>query len=374
MSLTAENLESLKLARYELSLRAEDEALLPPFLGSTLRGALGHSLKAIACSVPHGDCGRCLLAERCLYPRLFETSARNSFSRNNDSALLRRKQDAPRPFILIPPSVVSEHGTLRARDDLLLRRVRVRSGDSIAVGLTLIGEAIDELPYLIYAISLMARRGLGAGRAPFVLELVSAVGPNNTRRVVFDNEVDHVIAHAECLTSLGRLVEMRLVELMRKAIPVSLAQAAETSRPVNAIAADRIPSRVTLRFLSPTRMRVKGRLEETPTFEQLVVSLSLRLAMLAETYATAPVVYDYKGMIELAREVETVDSSLRLMALDRFSNRQAAKLNLDGFMGDITFAGAATNDLLPMLVAGEFLNLGSSTAFGLGRYVVLQVD
>ena len=372
MRLTAENLAPLRLARYELLLRAQAEASLPPFLGSALRGALGHSLKAIACSVPHGECGRCLLVDRCLYPRLFETSARNSISQNNNSTLLRRSQDAPRPFIFIPPSLANEDGSLRARDDLLLRRVRVRSGDSIAVGLTLIGEAIDELPYFVYAISLMARRGLGAERTPFALELVSALGAEGTRRVVFGNDLDHVIAHPECLTSLGQLVEMRLRELTRQTTPVSLAQAAVASASATARGSESVPIKLTLRFLTPTRMRIKGRLLETPTFEQLLISLSLRLSMLAETYATAPIVYDYKGMIEQAREVRTTDSSLRLMALDRFSNRQAGKLNLDGFMGNISFAGESLKQLLPLLVAGQFLNLGSGTAFGLGRYVIVS--
>jgi CRISPR/Cas system endoribonuclease Cas6 (RAMP superfamily) len=59
------------------------------------------------------------------------------------------------------------------------------------------------------------------------------------------------------------------------------------------------------------------------------------------------------------------------MALDRYSNRRGGKLELDGFMGDVTFAGPAIQELLPLLVAGEFLNVGSGTAFGLGRYRIV---
>src|SRR5882672_5707231 len=77
MYVSSKQIESIRLGRYEVHLRAQVETVLPAFLGSALRGAWGHALKAVACSMPHGDCGRCLVVERCLYPRLFETSARS---------------------------------------------------------------------------------------------------------------------------------------------------------------------------------------------------------------------------------------------------------------------------------------------------------
>jgi hypothetical protein len=45
---------------------------LPPFLGATLRGALGYILKQTVCQVDHGDCDRCLLKTACAYPIIFE--------------------------------------------------------------------------------------------------------------------------------------------------------------------------------------------------------------------------------------------------------------------------------------------------------------
>ena len=91
MTLTTQQLNTLKIARYEFQLRSRGDATLPPFLGSTLRGSFGHALKAVACSMPHGNCSDCFLVERCLYPKLFETSAKKS------SGLLGKGDDAPRP-------------------------------------------------------------------------------------------------------------------------------------------------------------------------------------------------------------------------------------------------------------------------------------
>jgi hypothetical protein len=322
--------------------------------------------------------------------------------------LLKKRQDAPRPFIFIPPLPSTDFGFMRARDDLLRWRVRVNAGEPVVFGLSLIGDAINDLPYVIYAIGLMAQHGFGAERASFALEGVAALDANGNRKLIYAAESNRIEEHASCQTTLGALVQTRLASAMSLGVncqlPVPAPVSPAHSRPIerstlaaacgstrmaggaepavseapihNLKSAIRnqqfdIRNEVTLRFLTPTRMRLKGRVIENPSFAQLVSSLSLRLSMLAETFADAPLSYDYKSMIERAHEVTTRDSSLRLMALDRYSNRHGEKLELDGFMGDVTFAGPAIQELLPLLVAGEFLHVGSGTAFGLGRYTII---
>lgn len=355
--LTAELLRSLNLARFEVHLRSDADTLLPPFLGSTLRGAFGQALKAVACSAPHGDCSRCLVIERCLYPRLFETSALPVASANAarpepsvTPTLLKHRQDAPRPFIFIPPQPYGNNSPVRARDELLRSRVRVRAGEPLIFGLSLLGDAIKELPYVVYAVSLMARHGFGAARAPFVLEKVFALDP---RREIYTSGANRIETREVDHTTLGTLVQARMDQLC---LPVTDGRAAARDG-------------ITLRFITPARLRIKGRLLETPSFAQLISSLSLRLSMLAQSFSQQPLIYDYRSMIELAQGVDTRASTLRLMVLDRFSNRRQGKLELDGFMGEITFA-PVFRELLPLLVAGEFLNVGSATAFGLGRYSI----
>ncbi|HEY0543929.1 MAG TPA: hypothetical protein VGC91_00920 [Pyrinomonadaceae bacterium] len=92
-----ETFSSLMVARYEFRLQAREEVELPALLGSTLRGAFGHALKAIACSVSHQDCRRCLLTDVCLYPTFFESQIEAARD------LLGKNQSAPRPYIFQPP-------------------------------------------------------------------------------------------------------------------------------------------------------------------------------------------------------------------------------------------------------------------------------
>jgi hypothetical protein len=95
----------LDISRYRLVLRAVEPASLPAFVGSTLRGAFGHALKDAVCVMPHRNCDRCMVMDRCLYPYLFETVP------PSDSAQLKGQQQAPHPFILTPelsPEVAPE--------------------------------------------------------------------------------------------------------------------------------------------------------------------------------------------------------------------------------------------------------------------------
>lgn len=358
MILTPQHLKPIKLARYEFTLRARTDAILPPFLGSTLRGSFGHALKEVACSVPHGDCRRCLLVERCAYPKIFETSERKS------DGLLNKGQQSPRPFVFVPPAPGPPSG-LRARDDLLRWRMGMSAGMSLTFGLTRIGDAIADLPYVIYAIGLMAQKGFGADRAQFELEQVGALDLEGKWQRVYSPGMARVIEHPECYFSLQTLTEFRLAQLASERIP-AVAAAAGSSK------STRANQGVTLQFQSPTRLRIKGELLETPSFSQLVTSLSLRLSMVAANCSNASLTYDYKRMVEQAKDVRASNSTLRVMALDRYSNRQPGKLNLDGFVGQISFSHPELTDFLPLLIAGEFLNVGSATAFGLGRYTVHQ--
>ena len=96
LSLKLEPFSSLTLARYEFRLLARKEVELPTLLGSTLRGAFGHAFKAIACSVTHRDCHRCLLRDVCVYPAFFESQI------DEARHLLSKNQSAPRPYIFQP--------------------------------------------------------------------------------------------------------------------------------------------------------------------------------------------------------------------------------------------------------------------------------
>ncbi|MBX3280756.1 MAG: CRISPR system precrRNA processing endoribonuclease RAMP protein Cas6 [Acidobacteria bacterium] len=319
------------LARFTLRLSAMARTSLPPFLGSTLRGAFGTALKNVVCVVNHRDCARCLVAEKCIYPYVFETPP------PPDVSLLRGQQQAPHPFLLNPPApIVSARG---------FQRLALSAGDEITFELLLAGRAIEYLPYVIYAVSEMARRGLGADRTGFVLTSVIAQTGEGRGAELYSGDTQRLAPADRASESLAALVRRRL---------------------------EQIPSdeQIRLRFLTPTRIRVDGDLQSSLGFDLLARNLLRRLSLLIAVHGPRPLALDFRGLIARAAEAETTSAALQWWDWERYSNRQGTKMKLGGFVGDIAYRGPAVDELRALLAAGELLHIGAGTSFGLGRYEI----
>ena len=167
-----QELQKISFASFRFHLRAATELHLPPYKGSTLRGAFGTVFKETVCVVEHRDCDRCILKLKCAYPYIFDTPI------PEDSARMRKYERAPHPFVIDPPLDTSTN---------------YEPGSSLSFGLTLIGKAIDYLPYFIYSFERMgADRGIGKGRrfgsGRFAIESVSWVDADGTEKPVYDGK------------------------------------------------------------------------------------------------------------------------------------------------------------------------------------------
>jgi hypothetical protein len=264
MYMLPEDFASLNLARYELNLRACETCALPAFLGSTIRGAFGHALKETVCIMPHRDCTRCLVADRCFYTYLFETSA------PPEAKQLSGQQQVPHPYILTPPYTEkpaqrvwkisqpkTESKDTDANKPTIERSATVFSsqgrrhyqvGDELTFKLLLMGRANESLSYLVYAISEMGRRGLGANRTPFELKNGVTVNDKGEKTVVYSKETQRLLSQLCASKNLSQFIKTRLAELE------TLLQ----------------ESSIKLRFLTPTRIRANGDLQTAVTFELLV--------------------------------------------------------------------------------------------------------
>lgn len=324
MTFSASNLEHLKLARYEFVLTAQMDTVLPAFLGSTLRGAFGYEWKAVACQLAPDQRGKCLLEDYCRNPKDCGYAAFFEPSSAPEKKLAARQKDPPRPFIFEPPPIPKPvFGDVP--------EISLRKNDVLNFGLTIFGRFNDYAPFVFDALALSARRGLGNVRTEFEL---TAVADGN----------ENISAQKTLPFSLADLVQDRIAQI-------------DTNKPL------------TLRWLTP--LRLQQRSEPQNSFGELVKSLSLRLATLCELYGEARLEYDYAALVESARRVRTVFSRLQQFDCTRYSNRQETTLRQTGWIGEIAFAGEEILDLLPLVVAGEFLHVGKGTSFGLGRYEIV---
>jgi hypothetical protein len=310
--------EHFRVGKFTLRLRALADLHLPAYKGSTLRGGFGQALKEVTCALKRQNCQSCLLKDRCVYLYLFETPP------PADAEMMRLYPSAPHPFVIEPPidgvQTIPEGGTL-------------------TFGLTLIGRALDYLPYFVYAFIHLGERGLGRGRGKFFVEEVLA---DTDRGLVAIYDVEGKSLRQEPQLSISERVQQRATELAGGEC-------------------------LSIDFLTPTRIKFDGHLVEKPEFHHLMRSLLRRLSSLSYFHCGAMLDLDFRGIIKKAQGIEIGESDLRWHDWERYSSRQKNKMSLGGFLGTISFEGDFS-EFFRLLCLGELVHLGKAASFGLGRY------
>ena len=218
-------MSQLDLAKYRLVLQPRETLSLPPYKGSTFRGAFGTVFRRVACM-----CGANATEHqpRCFYSHVFDTP------RDARLADLPQTAQMPHPFVLEPP--------------LESQRIYTPE-DRLTVHLILMGQAIEWLPYFIFSFEELGRLGIGARRG-------------KTRLIEVDS-----LAGAE-------------------AIPVFRGTDRQFLSPGQRIAADTFwqsmppVKNIDVEFLTPARLVSKGRLRQDLEFSLLFGALLRRLALL----------------------------------------------------------------------------------------------
>ena len=153
---------SINYQQFDFALTAKEPLILPTYKGSTFRGGFGYAFKRVVCVIRDKECQDCILKEKCVYSYVFETPP------PSDTKIMRKYKSAPHPFVIEPP---------------LERRRGYKPGDEINFGLTLIGRAIDYLPYFIYTFDELGKIGIGKGKARYELRNVFCDG-----KIIYDSE------------------------------------------------------------------------------------------------------------------------------------------------------------------------------------------
>lgn len=304
------------LIRLRARLRALDPIHLPPFAGSAWRGLLGHGLRQAACVTRAQDCDGCLLQAHCVYPRVFEPLPPPGEEG-------RRFADPPRPYLLnIDPQAGRDYG----------------AGDDLSLGLTLLGEASRQVPYVIQALRLAGQRGLGRDHARFAVNGLDqeCVPGGGHWQAVYDS-------------ASGRYSPLPL-------------------------ATPRLPAAsdgpVRLHLLTPLRLKRQGALVGPAQFSprELVFHLQGRLRLLADHHGGSAGADDRERLLAAAATLTLTDSQLRWHEWTRYSSRQHSLMELGGLLGAGTLAGPGLPSLWPLLWLGQWVHAGKNTTFGLGAY------
>ncbi len=310
-------LKHFRCVRLRVEARATRRIQLPPYLGSTLRGAFGVALLRSSCVLRRQECPTCILRSRCVYSYAFETP------QNGPGEQERRYASAPHPFVL--------NLDTRPLGDQ-------EPGSAFAFGVTLIGRAADFLPYFVHAFQTMGETGIGRGRGTFGIQAVRAVdGRETDGELIFEGQ------------------ELRLPRAT-----LGIEEALSVSDAIG-------PGPLTLALITPLRLLQGGERCREPRFPVLVRNLLRRLENLVRFHCGYEGPFPYGDLLERAETVRIARNDTRWYDWERYSNRQDRRMKLGGLVGSVTYAGDLA-PFLPLLTLGQWVNVGKGTTFGLGRY------
>ncbi|MEA1866245.1 MAG: hypothetical protein U9N46_13840, partial [Euryarchaeota archaeon] len=241
----------MKLAKYKLIITPTTNLSLPPYKGSTFRGGFGHALRRVMCVNRGETCTNCPLGTTCVYTYIFETTSQQAVNKTSEDAHL------PHPFIIEPPIDEKRH---YSRDDTL------------DLHLLLIGQAINYAPYFIFAFEELGRLGIGKDRGKYRIESVVNIGCGK-ETLIYDGD-SHIRDSQQAIDS---------TDIQNAASQLNHHQ-------------------ITLRFLTPTRIKYKGKLTKDLNFEVVMRNLLRRQSSLAKIHCDEKWDLDYKTLINRAKE------------------------------------------------------------------------
>ncbi len=329
------SLTHVELAQFQFLLKALDCINLPAYKGSTLRGAFGHSFKKVVCVKREKICETCLLKGKCVYSYVFETPP------PPDSLKMKKYPYAPHPFVITPP---------------LEEKRTYRPDDTLCFELTLIGKAIDFLPYFIYTFDELGKMGIGRGKGKYHLEEVRATNMGKKQKGKGERPKDEEIT----IIYSGKDKILRNFNHFLSPFAYHLSPSVS-------------PSTLDLHFVTPTRLKFDGNLSSKLDFHILFRNLLRRISLLSYFHCGKELDLDFRALIEEAKGIRVQKENLRWLDWERYSNRQETRMKMGGFVGSIIFQGELEK-FMPYLLLGEYIHVGKGTSFGLGKYEILNLD
>ena len=306
----------LPITRYCFYLQAETPIFFPPYAGSTWRGAFGHALRRTVCVTHEPTCAGCLLQRSCVYSYVFETPA-------GQEPLLGKIDTAPHPYILHP---LDTSGSQYAQ------------GDTLTVGLSLIGKAIEHLPYMIHALQQVGTKGIGKHDGQYRLQYVEQ------ETVVGTDQWQTIYQTGQSLNAL----------------------------PSHLPTCPTLPNDgyVTITFHSPYRAMQDGKLLRCVrfSFQPFINQVIRRVSLLHALHADRIISPDSKRLSEQAASIPVHNSDLYWYEWSRYSNRQQTKVQMGGLVGSFQIPAALLSDYWEWLWLGQWTHVGKGAVMGMGEY------
>jgi len=332
-------LESLPVARLRFDLTTLDDAEVPAHKGDILRMALLWWLSEYWCTMPERCRGGCQQPRDCLFGQLIEPLVSPLWP----ASVQRLIGDTPPPAYAL-------------WDDLDRRRM-FPAGTHWHFELTLVGElALRQIPAMVAAVQQGAERGMGRIRLRSRVREVAALLPAGDKQLAVTQPREN-----------GAVLTWENFRLADVGFSI-----ADADRLVSAVTR---PIRgVSLRFLSPTKIKERGQWVEHPQLAPIMRALVRRLRILSLVHGAGEWPHEaYGPLLDLAETVRLEYDETHWSGFTRYSQRSGEQ-DVEGFVGQAWYGGEDLRPLLPVLWLGQWLHVGKSYVVGGGRYELAILD
>lgn len=303
---------TLNYTKLKILFQCEENTVLPEYLGSTLRGAMGNELKRVCCLKDLSyDCMECEYKHKCHYTYFFL-----NIHCNNTNTQIKHNTN-PNPFVIEPP---------------LNRKRSYREGDLLEFDLLLVGENTQYLPYFVVAAENMAKKGLGVKRSSFILK---GIYNSNTNKPIY---VDGKLESNNIKINTWTFAELR-----------------------------KDFQELKIKLVTPFRCINNGKIVSNMDFKLFMRNVFRRLSVLSSFYCGDTWNIDYSTYLRSAEKIKIQNISLEWKDWERYSSRQKSKIKMGGMMGQISFKGHLS-DFLPFIDIASILHIGKGCTMGLGKF------
>ncbi len=286
--------------------------LYPPFV---MRSVLGKELRHLCCLFKGRHCDKCDLKYNCPYSYIFETPIPK-----NTKALPGRNR-APHPIILNTEEKQNQQA------------------NRIHMTVTLLGKAIEYLPYVYYSLKKAGEHGLFRQRTKYTIEDITSDG----------------------------------VSLINSDGTIDITQKEKIWEPDNR-SGGRKKGPFLININSPFRYKKDGKYCDNPDYRDILTATARKVNLLSAFHGKKEQSENITTQLKKIKTDRDIKSNLYWVDLHRFSARQRKNLKLGGVVGSMEIPGPFTFFERSLLEAAELFNIGKNQSFGLGDVTVREVN
>lgn len=269
-----------------------------------LRSMLGKNLRSMSCIAHQNKCPDCMYNKTCAYAFIFETILAQQ------NGIVPGRDRASHPFVFTS-------GTLMAGKEL----------SEYDFTITLLGKAIDYLPYMYAAFVHAGKEGVFKSRTPFIVDKVEA----DKKSILLD--ADH---------------------LDTSVVPKTWS--------FNGNLSDKT-GEILVELRTPMRFKYDGNYGTDFSVQDFFACLYRRTKTLCRLYGNYEAASDYTS----SDAVKILERHLEWQDYRHYSVRQKEAMNLGGTVGTLKLAGSFSAMDQNLLEFGRVFNAGKNTNFGLGQ-------